>query len=514
MVDSAADPRQPEDWLKQLRQVPLVPSMTENLRQLKSIFAHNSDLNYRQITTPAGWQATVVFIDGMVKGELIDRDIIAPLLAQESRPDPQQIALAVTQVAGVKPVQCMGDLVSGLFDGQVVLLIDGVAQAVGYSLPGWKTRSISEPITEAGLRAPQEGFVETIRDNVVLLRRRLKTPAFKVEDIRVGTLSRTILSIVYLEGVVADELVTEMRCRLQRVQLDGVLESGHLDEIIADSPYSPFPQTQYTERPDVAAAQLLEGRVVVLTDGTPFALIAPALFTGFLQAGEDYYEHFYFGSFVRLIRYVAYFTALLLPAFYIALTTYHQEMIPTPLLITLMASREGVPFPALVEATLMEVVFELLREAGLRLPRPIGQAVSIVGALVIGDASVRAGVVSAPMLIVVAVTGISSFAIPRYNAGLSVRLLRFPLMVAAAMMGLIGVTGGLYLILAHLCALRSFGVPYLESIAPRSSAGLKDTLVRSPFWLLKKRPRFFGRPDPQRIGPGVQPQQPQGGSQQ
>jgi spore germination protein KA len=271
------------------------------------------------------------------------------------------------------------------------------------------------------------------------------------------------------------------------------LESGYIEELIQDETYTPFPTVYNTERPDVIAAGLLEGRVAILIDGTPFVLLVPALFGQFNQAAEDYYQRADIGTLLRLLRYLSFFIALLGPSLYIAITTFHQEMIPTPLLISLAAQREGVPFPAFIEALVMELTFEILREAGVRLPRAVGQAVSIVGALVIGQAAVEAGIISAAMVIVVSVTAIASFVFPSYNMAISVRILRFGLMGLAASFGLFGITLGLIAIVLHLCSLRSFGIPYMSPFAPFILADQKDMLFKVPLWGMFSRPRLISQ---------------------
>ena len=289
--------------------------------------------------------------------------------------------------------------------------------------------------------------------------------------------------------------------RLKRIEIDGILESGYIEEMIEDNPYSPFPQIMTTERPDIACSNLLEGRAVILVEGTPFSLIAPISFFSLLQSHEDYYQRFMIGTIIRWLRYLFLGVSLLFPSLYVAILTFHQEMVPAQLLLSMASSREAVPFPAIVEALLMEIAFEALREAGVRLPKQIGSAVSIVGALVIGQAAVQAGLVSAPMVIIVAITGISSFMIPRYVAGIAIRMLRFPIMLLASTLGLLGIMMAIIAIAIHLCTLRSFGVPYLAPLAPLKVRELKDVLWRSPLWMMDTRPHLTGESNLYRQSP-------------
>lgn len=323
--------------------------------------------------------------------------------------------------------------------------------------------------------------------------------------------TKTCIIVTYIEGLVEPSLVTEVNSRLSRIEIDGILESGYIEELIEDQPSSPFPQILSTERPDVVCGNLLEGRIAILVDGTPFVLIAPTTLFSLLQSSEDYYQRSLASTAIRWLRY--FFTAMsfVLPSLYVALITYHHEMVPTSLLISMASSREAVPFPALVEAMIMEVTFEALREAGVRLPKQVGAAVSIVGALVIGQAAVQAGLVSAPMVIVVAITGIASFMIPHYIAGISIRLLRFPMMLLAGTLGLLGIMLGVIMAVVHLCSLRSLGVPYLSPVGPLRVQELKDTLVRAPWWMMDTRPKLLGEANPHRQAPGMKPGPTNGG---
>lgn len=309
---------------------------------------------------------------------------------------------------------------------------------------------------------------------------------------RIGRYTQTEVIVTYLEGIANPDVVKEALQRLERIDTDSILESGYIEEYIEDVTYSPFPTIMNSERPDAVAAGLLEGQIAILVDGTPFVLQAPVTFFRFLQSSEDYYQRFDIASFIRFIRYLSFFVSMLLPSLYIAITTFHQEMLPTTLLISLAAQREGVPFPAIVEAFLMEITFEVLREAGVRMPRVIGSAISIVGALVLGQASVQAGLVSAAMVIIVSFTAISNFVTPAVNMAVAARLIRFGLMLLAGTFGLFGILTGCMAVLIHLVSLRSFGVPYLTPVAPLVLSRLNDTFIRIPRWLTFMRPLSKG----------------------
>lgn len=483
-----------------LEQVTLPASLGAGIAILQELFQHCEDVIFRGLLIGGRRPALLLFIEGMVQNDRVEQAILEPLIRWG---DPEEVpgahpdlptwleAVAVT-VIQAEPVRTVGQAVDVVVGGDAVLLVDGVTHGVKLSTRGWQQRAIEEPSSESVIRGPREGFIETLRTNTALVRRKLRSPHLKIERLVIGRRTRTMVDVMYLKDIASPSLVAEVKTRLQRIDIDGVLDTGMLEEFIEDQPSSPFPQIINTERPDRVASGLLEGKVAIMCDGSPFALMAPVTFWTFMHAGEDYYERFWISTFLLWIRYLFLLLALVGPSLYVAVTTFHQEMLPTTLLLSVAAAREGIPFPALVEVFLMELFFEALREAGVRLPRQVGQAVSIVGALVIGEAAVRAGLASAPVVIIVASTGIASFVFPRFNLGIAIRLLRFPMMVLAGSLGLFGIMTGLIMILIHLCALRSFGVPYLQPIAPTSWGDLKDVLIRAPMWLMGKRPATYG----------------------
>lgn len=381
----------------------------------------------------------------------------------------------------------LSSISDAILSGYTALLLEGYPECILIGSVGIEYRAISEPLAEGVIKGPREGFNESIKTNLSLIRKRLKTTRLKSEGFILGNLTKTETLIVYLEGAVSDSLLTEVKNRIQKIDADSILETQYIEEFIEDQPFSLFPQVETTERPDKAAASLLTGKVVILVDGTPFAIIAPVTLSQFLISSEDYYQRYPFALFIRTLRYLSASLSLLLPAIYISVTTFHQEMVPTPLMISIVNSYETVPFPVFVEALLLELTFEIIREAGIRLPRLIGQTISIVGALVIGQAAVQAGLASYGMVIVVSLTGIMSFVIPSYTIAIAFRLMRFVFMVLGATLGLYGVLLGMILLIMHLASLRSFGVPFLAPIAPVNLKAWKDTIARFPWWNLSKR---------------------------
>ena len=364
------------------------------------------------------------------------------------------------------------------------MLIDGYEKGVIISTRGFPRRSVSKAETEVVVQGSQESFVETFRINTVLIRRRIKDTRLKIEQIRVGKRSKTDVGIAYISDIVRPEILKEVKKRINKIDIDGILDSSYIEQLIEDDYLSPFPQLQMTERPDKAASALLEGRIVLVVDNSPFVLIIPALLTSVYQSSEDYYQRFEIMSFVRIIRYIAGFLAVALPGFYIAVAVYHPSMIPTQLLFKIAEARGDVPVPAVFEVLLMELAFETLREAGIRLPSAIGSTLGIVGGIIIGQAAVDAGLVSPIVVIIVSLTGLCSFSIPNIALVSGFRIMKYLVILFSSVLGLFGFWLSILLILIHLVSLKSFGIPFIKG------SDLKDTLFRVPLFKMKKRPIF------------------------
>jgi spore germination protein KA len=488
------------------------PEISINEQVLEEIFENCSDLVIRPILVNGKSKMLLVYLDGLSDTKTLDEIVIKPIMFEEihqGKDNDYRLGNVLKQqlvaIAQVKSVSKVKDFVDDVLKANVGVLVDGETNALIADLKGFEKRGVEEPSSEVTIRGPRDGFTESLRTNTTLLRRRIRSTRLKLESLTVGELSQTDVAIAYIEGIAPDSLLEEVRVRISRIQIDGVLESEYIEEFIEDVPFSPFPQIQNTERPDIVAANLLEGKVAIIVDNTPFVLIVPMTFWSGLQAVEDYYERFMYTTFIRFVRYILFNVSIFLPSFYVALTTYHPKLIPTDLLISVAAAREGVPFPAIIEALIMEFMFEGLREAGIRLPKPVGSAVSIVGALVIGQAAVQAGIVSAPMVIVVATTGIASFAIPRYNFGTAFRMIRFCMLILAGCFGFYGITVGFIALTIHLVNLRSFGVPYFSPVAPQIPGNMKDILIRVPRWAFNYRPALISGADKKRIPKGQKP---------
>ncbi|WP_025844485.1 spore germination protein [Paenibacillus ehimensis] len=481
---------------------PLDSALQNNLEAIKSQFGNSSDLIVRIICAgpSAAVQCAFVYIGGLVDSQSVFRFIDSFL----SDADKHELAdshqgmgnmdwilrhMPVT-VGDIRVESRLQSLYSSLLTGHTLLLIDRCRQALSVNTSGGEYRSVSEPIAQTVVRGPQEGFTESVHTNIAMIRRKIKSPNVRVESRQVGRVTQTDVCLMYIHGIVNDEILRRVRDRLGQIDIDGILESNYIEEFLQDSKYSVFPTVNNSERPDVVAAALLEGRVAILIDGTPFVLIVPAVFTQFMQAAEDYYHRSDYGL-IRILRYIALMISLLAPSLYIAITTFHQEMIPTTLLISLAGQREGIPFPALIEALMMEVTFELLREAGIRMPRAVGTSISIVGALVLGQAAVDAGLVSPAMVIIVSITAIAGFIFPSFELGISVRVLRFVFMGLGASFGIFGIIVGLVVLVLHLSHLSSFGVPYLSPVAPFRLSDQNDAIVRVPWWQMYTRPDAY-----------------------
>jgi spore germination protein KA len=477
-------------------------NLDDNLATLKDLLGNSSDLVFRtfHLTGKRSIHLAVIYIDGLADSTSIQHFILESMmlkceekLQQSPRADEFSIfkEFAIT-IGEIKTVTTWEDVSNSIMSGDSAVLIDGYAEAIINGTKGWQDRGVTEPTSQNIVRGPKDGFSETLRTNTALIRRRIRDVNLRVDSKNVGTVTKTDIAVIYIEGIADPALVKEVHSRIDKINIDAILESGYIEELIQDETYTPFPTVYSTERPDVIVANILEGRVGIVIDGTPFALSVPAIFTEFFHASEDYYQRADFSTLVRILRLSSFLLSLLVPAAYIAVTTFHQEMLPTRLLISLAAAREGVPFPAIVEVLIMEVTFEILREAGIRLPSAVGSAISIVGALVIGEAAVQAGLVSSAMVIVVSFTAITSFVIPSYNFTMATRMLRFVFIGLAATFGLYGIILGLMALVLHLCSLRSFGVPYMESFGPFNKEDQKDSIFRFPMKNMLTRPKLIG----------------------
>ncbi|MFC0470852.1 spore germination protein [Halalkalibacter kiskunsagensis] len=468
---------------------PIENSLENNLKRIKADMENSADLVVREVVLKKDTelQLGIIYLDGLVDDQKIN-DCISLIMEHSYSKNViegdgfQSVFQKASMLGKQQILKKYSDVTKEILSGSSIIIVNGVPKAISGSSKGEKQRGIEEPSSQVVIRGPKDGFTESLSTNIALIRKRLKNPKLCVDMYTIGDVTNTDVALLYMEGRVNEEVLEKVKHRISHIQTEGIFESGNVEEFIEDRSITLFPTINNTERPDSAAANLLEGRIVILVDGTPFCLIAPFTFFQSFQSPEDYYHRYDIATIFRFLRFFSFLASLLGTSVYVAATTYHPEMIPTPLLLSLAAQREGMPFPIVIEALLMELSIEILREAGIRMPRAVGQAVSIVGALILGEAAVQAGIVSPGMVIIVAFTAITSFITPAYNMAISIRMLRFVLVFFSAAIGLYGIAIILIFVIAHLCSMQSLGVPYMTPIAPFCVAAQKDTLFRFPIW--------------------------------
>ncbi|URJ40204.1 spore germination protein [Paenibacillus polymyxa] len=471
-----------------------------DLKSIREAIGENSDVHFREfVVKKYHARSVLIFIEGMQDEKLMSKQVLEVLMFEgqqdPQRPQEQQESISnsfikenLMPLTQISEVADMEDLQESILLGHTALLIEGMKGALLVGSPNGAIRSVNEPTSEALLRGPRIGFTEVLSENTSMLRRQGLNKSLEMKKFQVGSRIKKDLVVAYIKDIVNPDLLEEVTRRISKIDMDFLAESGYVEQLIEDNYLSPFQQAHNTERPDRVINALLEGRIAILLDGTPFALIVPVTFSMLLQSPEDYYERWIPGTLLRLLRFSGAFIALMGPALYISFISFHPGLIPTKLVISIIETRQGVPFPSVIEVMILEISIEILREAGIRLPKPIGPAMGIVGGLVIGDAAVNAGIVSPFLVIVVAVTAISSFSIPTYSAGITLRLLRFVGMLFAAILGMLGTILFFLLICIHLTKLKSFGVPYVTPLSPMRLSDWKDVYIRVPISMMKRRP--------------------------
>ncbi|MFA5523032.1 MAG: spore germination protein [Tissierellales bacterium] len=483
----------------------LSKKLDDNVELFKKIFKNHEDINYRILENIYNKKIRIclISVDSMIDKVLVNDNILKPIILTKiedlnfSKNNLDRIANSVTLTNEIKRTSNIDELVSSLLYGDAILMFDGIDEATLIGSRHLETRNITLPSSERTINGPKEGFVELISVNISLIRRRIRSSNLVFKFKEIGTESKTIISYCYIEGIVNNKVVTELENRLSKIKdIDAIFSTEHIIELISDEPYSPFDTTGTTERPDAVVGKLLEGRVAILVDGCPTVVTIPFVFQEYFQASEDYYINYYFASINRFIRYVCFFLTISTPALYISLVTFHREMIPTPLLLSIISARQGVPLPSILETLLLLFVFEILREAGVRFPEQVGSAVGIVGALIIGEAAVTARLVSAPIVIVVALTAISGFLV--FSLQAAIIIIRVTLLIMVGFLGVYGYIFGMIIVALHLMSLRSFGVPYMLNMTSLRSQDLKDTIIRAPWPSMRLRPKIIGKNNPVR----------------
>ncbi|OMF37962.1 spore germination protein [Paenibacillus sp. FSL H8-0548] len=495
--------------LKDLKNMKISGNLEDTITIIDSLLGMNADFLKRRFHVFGQYPAAVFYYSSMTNSTMINSEILKPLmypppsLESESIAEDQLKSILFNDSlyhSGGQLESSISILVDGILLGKTIVVVDKLDEAFLVHTRSLDKRAIDQPATEQVIRGPREGFIEMLDTNISLLRYRLPTIDFHIETMEIGRRSKSKVAVCYLDGVTNLDLLKEVNKRLSNIDIDAVLDSGYLEQYIEDNHLSPFPQVQYTERPDKVVANLLEGRVAIIVDGSPLALVVPTVFNQFYQTVEDYTERFLLMSAIRMARLVALVFSLIFPSLYVAIISFNPELIPTEFAVAVAGGRAGVPFPAIIEVLVIEISMEVLREATIRLPQQVGGALSIVGVLVVGQAAVAAGFASPITVVIIALTTIGSFATPAYNAALALRLLRFPLIIMAGIFGLYGVMIGLILILNHLLSLKSFGVPYMSPLVPGNFQGMKDVLIRGPLWWMSDRPSFLQTIEKNRLG--------------
>jgi len=490
------------DKLTHVKATAVFTSVAANKTSLEYTFKKSGDVLFNEFATLSGVKFLIVCIDGLVNKETLRRDVINPFITKSEELQANMLLdskiLKSLIAANIVETKKMSAVIDDIINGNAAMFVDGVDTALLIDSRGWENRAVAEPDTESVIRGPREGFIENIKTNTSLLRRKIKNPNLVFENITLGKQTKTNIAIAYLDGIVNQAVLSEVKRRINKIDTDSILETGYIEQFIEDSPFSPLATIANTQKPDIVAAKILEGRVAIFCDGTPHVLTVPHLFIETLQTSEDYYNRPFMAAIWRMLRVLALLVSILVPGLYVALQTYHQEMIPTILLLRMAGSISDIPFPAGAEMFIMSIFYELLRESGIRLPRAVGSAISIVGGLVVGESAVNAGLVSAPVVIVIAIAGVSGFIIPALAE--AVVMYRFFFLIAGTVMGLYGIVCGIFIVVMQAVSLRSFGVPYTSPLSPSSQGVLKDFIIRFPLWLMKKRPEAIVKDNDQRRG--------------
>lgn len=472
----------PQTHEEDTQKTPISRNLEENISRLKELFAGSSDIVFHRFDA-GDTKAALVYVDGLISRDLVDRDAVRPMMNGDMSLPPQRRM----NVAEYKNVTSLESFVQSILSPNTGLLIDGDEEGYIIESKGFDRRGISEPSGEEVLRGPREGFVENIRNNTAMLRRKLKTPDLVIESVVVGRQSKTYLAIAYLRSVVNRSVLKEIKERIRQIDIDGVFDTGYIEQLTEESAWSPFSSYFVTEKPDVTAGKLLEGRIAIICDGSPHVITAPHLFIENLQVSEDYYNRTLHTAMLRIIRMVSLLITVILPGLYVALATFNSEMIPTVLLLGMIEERTHVPLPLGIEMFLMLFLFEVIKESGLRLPKPIGSAISIVGGLIVGQTAVSAGFVSTPTVIVVALTAVTAFTVPSLTE--SILVFRLLLLAAGSLFGVVGIICALVCIYAYMANIKRFGVPFLMRLTPIYQGEQNDLIIRAPLRHLRVRPR-------------------------
>ena len=466
-------------------------NLRENEKYLRSRLENCSDILIRpmRLGDKHKVDCLMVYIEVAVSNMMLDDSALGKMINHFWEISPEDIQEFVRHnslgIADVKKLENLDESIDAMLAGNAVFFIDGYDKAMKISSKGYPSTGVMEAESEKVLRGSREGFSDSVKSNSALVRKRLRDTRLKVEEYKIGVRSHTLTQVLYMDDLVHEGLLEEVKERLEEFQIDGILDSGMLEQLTEDVWYSPFPQYQTTERPDRAVQEILKGKVVILCDNSPEALILPGNFSSFMESSEDWYHRFEMASFLRILRYLAVIMATVLPGLYLAVIRFHTQILPSALILSFAEAREGVPFSSVVELIFLELAFELIREAGVRVPGSLGNAIGIVGGLVIGQAAVEANLVSPIVVMIVALTALGSMTVPNEEFAAAFRLVKYGFLILGGYLGIYGIVLGVYLVIGHLAGLISFGIPYLVPFVKKEQKGSRgEGVLRVP---LRKR---------------------------
>jgi spore germination protein KA len=468
--------------------------LQRNKKFIQTIFDKCSDVVYREINivSDSRYNAICIYIANMIPSAILESTISNLTSVPSNFEYISNLKEYCKSTLGIDETDVTDDLkkiIESISEGELVLFINGIDRGFTIDLKEPPSRAVEQPVTESVVRGPREGFTENHSTNLTLIRKKIKSSNLKIESFKIGKQTQTIVSIIYMENIANSKIVQEVKNRINKIDIDSLIAANYVEEYIEDNPFSIFPTTFRTEKPDVACGKLLEGRIVITIDSVPVVLTTPTMFIEFFMSPDDYYLRFYVATLSRWIRIISFTMSIALPAAYVSLVTYHYELLPTALVISIIRARANIPFPPMVEAMFMLIVYLTLQEADIRIPKTMGQAISVVGGLVLGQAAISSGIVSSHMIIVVAFSAVSALAIPTPELQMPLAYVRFGLLILSGIGGMVGLTCGIIFIIIHLLSLRSFGVPYLAPFGPLKPRELIDTFIRLPLWTMKKRPK-------------------------
>lgn len=481
--------------MKEIIRDKIFNNLSDTSNYLKNLFKGNTDAVFREFDVGEN-RCLIFYIDGISNKELINNFVMETLLNNNREfVNLNENLEKILTVSDMKSEKSLEKIIVSVLSGECAIFIDGKSEGYLIAARSWPVRGVSEPSGESVIRGARDGFTETIRFNTALIRRRIRDTRLKIESTTVGVRSKTDVAVVYIDDIVNDDILDNVKKKLKDINIDAILDSGYIEQLIEGDKWNIFPQVQATERPEVVSAAIYEGKICVIVDNSPFVLIIPSTFSNLFQTPDDYNLRWIYSSFSRIIRFFAVIISLILPSIYVAITSFHTSIIPSKLAYSIASARRGIAFPPIFEAIIMEIFLSLLLEGIVRFPKAIGSTIGIVGGLIIGQAAVSAGLVSPVMIVVVALTIISSFMSPNYEATLSIRVFRVLYIIMSGIMGFYGIILGTFIFLTYLLKIDSFGVPYLSPIVNMRKGDFKDIFVKYPLYMFKDRPKYMNTKD-------------------